>query len=220
MALSFIFSFSTLFLCAQQPNSTFTQTKKSENIDHFISAITKSGQFMGAVLVAENGKVIFKKGFGFADTKTKEAFTPTTQCYVGSLSKQFTAMGIVILKEQGKIDYDQSIRQYFPELPECYQPVTIRNMLHHTSGLALFDDYPDMTEAAVLDILKNQKSLRFIPGSKFEYCNANYSLLGMLIEKISQKNLDEYLTQNLFKPCGMTNTYVDEPSVKNRESVR
>src|SRR5882724_4464153 len=212
-----IFSIFALFLNAQQQSSKTYVSNKSKKIDNFISAINKSGQFMGAVLVAENSKIIYKKGFGFADTKTKEKFTPTTPCYIGSLSKQFTAMGIVILIEKGLINYDQSIRQYFPGLPECYQPVTIRNMLQHTSGLALFDDFPDMTEKDVFSILLRQTSLRFTPGSKFEYCNANYSLLGMLIEKISGKNLDEFLTANVFIPSGMKNTYVDEPSIKNRK---
>lgn len=207
--LSIIFSVFFLSLHAQQ--------QKSQKIDSFMSAINKSGQFMGALLVAEKGKIIYKKGFGFADTKTKEQFTPATPCYIGSLSKQFTAMGIVILKEKGEINYEESIRQYFPELPECYQPVTIHNMLQHTSGLALFDDFPGMTESDVLRILQQQTSLRFTPGSKFEYCNANYSLLGMLIEKISGKSLDEFLTTNIFIPCGMKNTYVDEPSIKNRK---
>ena len=172
---------------------------------------------MGAVLVAENGRLIYKRGFGFSDTKTKEKFTTVTPCYIGSLLKQFTSIGIVMLQGKGKLDYEQPIRQYFPELPECYQPVTIRHMLQHTSGLALFDDFPDMTENDVFKILKQQTSLRFKPGSKFEYCNANYTLLGMLIEKISGKNLDEFLTVNVFIPCGMINTYVDEPLIKNRK---
>lgn len=179
--------------------------------------IYKQGQFMGAVLVAEHGKIIYKKGFGFADTKEKEEFKPTTQCYVGSISKQFTAMGIVMLKEKGEIEYNRSIRQYFPELPECYQTITILNMLQHTSGLALFDDYPNMTENDVFEILRKQTSLRFVPGSRFEYCNANYSLLGMLIEKISGKSLDSFLRANIFIPCGMKNTYVDDPTIKNRK---
>lgn len=172
---------------------------------------------MGAVLVVEKGKLIYKKGVGFANMKTKEKFTPSTPCYIGSISKQFTAMGIVILKEKGKLSFDQSIRQYFPELPEYYQEVSILNLLQHSSGLALFDDFPGMTTTDVFNILKQQTVLRFPPGSKFEYCNANYTLLGMLIEKISAKSLNEFLTTNVFIPAGMKSTYVDEPSIKNRK---
>jgi len=135
---------------------------------------------MGAVLVSEHGKVIYEKGFGFSNVSAKELFTPSIPCYIGSMSKQFTATGIVILAEKGALGYDQSIRQYFPDLPECYQPVTIREMLHHSSGLPIFDDYPNMTENDVYEIVKKQTALRFGPGSKFEYCNANYTLLGML----------------------------------------
>jgi CubicO group peptidase (beta-lactamase class C family) len=190
---------------------------KSKRLDHFISSINKCGQFMGAVLVAEKGKIIYKKGFGYANAKTKEKFASSTPCYIGSISKQFTAMGIVILKERGLIEYEQSIRRYFSALPECYQPVTIRNMLQHSSGLALFDDFPDMTTNDVFNILQKQTSLRFTPGSRFEYCNANYTLLGMLIEKLSGKNLDDFLTANVFIPCGMKNTYVDLPSIRSRK---
>lgn len=190
---------------------------KPKQIDNFISAINKDGQFMGAVLVAEKGKVIYKNGFGFANMETKEKFTPSTPCYIGSLSKQFTAMGIMILKEKSKLSFEQSIRQYFPELSECYQEVTILNMLYHSSGLALFDDYPNMTENDVFNIIKQKTTLRFTPGSKFEYCNANYTLLGMLIEKLSGQSLDEFLTDNIFIPCSMNDTYVDEPSRKDRK---
>jgi CubicO group peptidase (beta-lactamase class C family) len=216
-SLSILLSVFILSLKAQEHSAERISFDKSGKIDSFMSAIHLGGQFMGAVLVAEKGKIIYQKGFGFADIKVKERFKPTTPCYVGSLSKQFTAMGIVLLKEKGKISYDQSIRYYFPELPECYEPVTVLNMLQHSSGLALFDDFPNMMEKDVFDILKKQTSLRFAPGSKFEYCNANYTLLGMLIEKISGKNLDEFLTANVFVPCGMKDTYVDEPSVRNRK---
>lgn len=202
---------------AQQTKNTADFSIKAKKIDSFMTAIHDRGQFMGAVLVASKGKLIYKKGFGFADVKTKEKFTPATPCYIGSLSKQFTAAGIVQLKEKGLIGYEQSIREHFPELPEFYQPVTIRNMLQHTSGLALFNDWPDMTEDDVFNILRKETKLRFVPGSKFEYCNANYTLLGMLIEKISKQTLDQYLTASIFKPCGMKNTYVDEPSVRNRK---
>jgi CubicO group peptidase (beta-lactamase class C family) len=130
---------------------------KAVRIDHFISAINHQDQFMGAVLVAEHGRVIYDRGFGFSNVSSKEPFTPSSPCYIGSMSKQFTALGIVILAEKGALAYDQSIRQYFPDLPECFQPVTIREMLHHSSGLPIFDDYPNMTENDVYDIVKNKR---------------------------------------------------------------
>jgi CubicO group peptidase (beta-lactamase class C family) len=205
-----VFALSVLALpvCAQS---------HTENIDKLMLAIHQNGQFMGAVLVAENGKIIFEKGYGYADRQAKEKFTPATPCYIGSLSKQFTGAGIGMLKAKGVLDYSEPVRKYFPDLPAFYQPVTILDLLHHCSGLALFDDFPGMTEQDVYAILQKQTALRFTPGEKFEYCNANYTLLGMLIEKLSGKSLDAYLTEYVFKPCGMKNTYVDEPAVKGRK---
>jgi CubicO group peptidase (beta-lactamase class C family) len=102
-------------------------TFKRNKIDHFLSALYQEGQFSGAVLIANNGHLIYSKGFGFADHESKDPFTTSTPCYIGSVSKQFTAMGIMILKEQGKLDYHQSIRLYFPDLPDCMQAVTIEH---------------------------------------------------------------------------------------------
>ena len=207
-----------VLFCMLTGFSLFTNAQQhTKNIDKLMSAIHKDGQFMGAVLVAENGKIIFDKGFGYADMKSKERFTPSTPCYIGSLSKQFTGAGISILKAKGSLDLRGSVRRYFPDLPECYQPVTVLDLLHHSSGLPLFDDFPGMTEQDVYGILNKQTALRFTPGEKFEYCNANYTLLGMLIENISGKSLDAYLTENIFEPCGMKNTYVDDPARKDRK---
>src|SRR6218665_115854 len=110
---------------------------KSQKINTFMSTIHRDGQFSGGLLVIDHGKVIYKKGFGYANRKNKELFTTDTPCYIGSVSKQFTAMGIMILEERGKLDYKQSVRTYFPELPGFMQPITILHLLHHTSGLAL-----------------------------------------------------------------------------------
>ncbi len=173
-------------------------------------ALYSRGQFTGSILVADHGKLIYKRGFGMADRQSGTLFTPDTKEYIGSVSKQFTAMGIMILKDRGKLEYNEHIRFFFPELPACMEPVTIRHLLYHTSGLALFEDYPDMTEKDVFNILMKQESLRFTPGEKFEYCNAGYSLLGMIIEKISGQSLNEFMTVNIFKPLGMNQTLVNE----------
>lgn len=190
-----------------------------KKIDSFMNALAASGQFSGAMIVTSNGKTVFEKSFGLADRTKGEKFRLNTPCYIGSLSKQFTGMGIAILQEKGKLRYDQSLRDFFPELPEPYQAVTLRNMLQHSSGLPVFNDVPDMTEQDVFRIVKDQPSLRCPPGSKFEYCNANYTLLGMIIEKISGKTLDAFLTEYVFVPAGMKHTYVDEPLHKRKRAT-
>ncbi len=130
----------------------FAQQSKSEKIDSLMTALYNRGQFTGSILIADNGKVVYEKAFGMADREKNIPFTLNTQEYIGSISKQFTAMGIMILKDRQKLNYNQSIRDFFPELPAFMQPVTIRNLLYHTSGLAIFDDYPDMTEKDVFNI--------------------------------------------------------------------
>lgn len=193
-------------------------TEKSRKIDAFMTALYQRGQFTGAVLVAERGRVIYKKAFGMADRDRKIPFLVATPGYIGSVSKPITAMGILILKEKGKIRYDDPIRQFFPQLPEFMNPVTIKHLLHHTSGLATFDDFPDMTEKDVLDILLKQEALKFAPGQQFEYCTAGYTLLGMIIQKVTGQSLHEFLTATIFKPLGMTSTSVNE--IANRHQHR
>jgi CubicO group peptidase (beta-lactamase class C family) len=179
-------------------------------IDSLMNAVYQRGQFTGVILVASHGKVLYEKAFGMANREKYIPFTTSTREYIGSISKQFTAVGIMILHDRGQLKYEQSVRDFFPELPACMQPVTIRNLLYHTSGLTLFDDFPNMTEQDVFKILLTQKKLNFHPGEKFEYCNAGYSLLGMLIEKVSGQTLNAFMQTNIFKPLGMHNTLVNE----------
>ena len=179
-------------------------------IDSLMNAVYQRGQFTGAILVASHGKVLYEKAFGMADRERQLPFTTNTREYIGSISKQFTAVGIMILHDRGQLKYEQSVRDFFPQLPACMQPVTVRHLLYHTSGLALFDDFPNMTEADVFKRLLAQKELNFHPGDKFEYCNAGYSLLGMLIENISGQTLNDFMLTNIFKPLGMRNTLVNE----------
>jgi len=193
-------------------------TAQSAKIDSLMTLLYGRGQFTGSVLVARKGKILYQKAFGLADRAKNTPFTPETGEYIGSISKQFTAMGIMILKDRGKLDYSQPIRQFFPELPPFMQEVTIRNLLYHTSGLAVFDDYPDMSEQDVFNILLKQDRLHFKPGTKFEYCNAGYSLLGMIIEKVSGQNFPDFMAQNIFKPLGMRNTHVNQ--ISHRDTSR
>jgi CubicO group peptidase (beta-lactamase class C family) len=198
------------------PSDAQKSNSKEKRIDSLMNALYERGQFTGSILIANHGEIVYKKAFGLADRENKVPFTLATQEYVGSISKQFTAMGIMILKDQNKLNYNQSIRHFFPELPLCMQPVTIQNLLYHTSGLALFADYPDMTEKDVFDILLKQSTLRFTPGVKFEYCNAGYSLLGMIIEKVSGQSLNEFMQTNIFQPLGMRDTEVNALSHRNK----
>lgn len=218
-----ILSFLTVFLITYTNLYAFYAIKtdsseKSKQINQFMTALYQRGQFTGAILITDHGQVIYEKAFGMADREHNIPFTIDTPEYIQSVSKQITAMGIMILKERGKLAYHESVRQYFSELPPCMEGVSILNLLHHTGGLDTFDDFPDMTEQDVFNILKKQTNLKFEPGTKFEYSNGGYTLLGMIIEKISGQSLNEFLTKNIFLPLKMTNTSVNE--IQNRNKVR
>jgi len=189
----------------------------STKLDAFMTELYEHGQFTGAILVSRHGNVIYEKAFGMADPKRKIPFTPDTQEYIGSVSKQMTAMGIMILKERGKLSYGQSVRDYFPELPESMQSVRILDLLRHTGGLEDFYDFPDMTEQDVFRILMKQKTLKFEPGTRFQYSNGGYTLLGMIISKIAGQSLNAFLTENIFRPLKMVHTSVNQITARNKE---
>jgi CubicO group peptidase (beta-lactamase class C family) len=152
-----------------------------------------------------------------ADREHLIPYTIKTPGYLQSLSKPITAMGIMILKERGKLRYEQSIRQYLPDLSPCMEAVTIRNLLQHTGGLEGFYDFPDMTESDVFKIIQKQTVLKFAPGSKFEYSNAGYTLLGLIIQKVSGQTLNAFLTQNIFSRLRMNNTTVTDMQHRSKD---
>src|SRR5271169_6254877 len=115
-------------------SNCFSQQKTSI-IDTLMHRLAARNQFNGSVLVAENGKVIYKGGFGMADREQNVAFTPSTPCYLASLTKQFTAMAVMMLMEQHKLSYSDLLSKYFPEFPPYAQTITIRHLLNHTSGI-------------------------------------------------------------------------------------
>ena len=151
--------------------------------------LTLRGQFSGSILVAEQGRIIYERGFGKADIKHNLVFTPDTPVYLASLTKQFTAMAVMMLAEQHKLSYGDPLSKYFPEFPSYAQKINIRNLLNHTSGIpdyvGIGVEHPGLTNREVLNALIRQDSPRFGPGEKFEYSNSNYVLLGLIIEKLS-----------------------------------
>ena len=187
---------------------------KSSGIDTLMQTLSKRGQFNGSILIAEHGKVIYENGLGKADIKNNIDFTPATPCYLASLSKQFTAMAVMILTEQKKLSYSDLLYKYFPELPAYAQKITIRNLLNHTSGIPdyveLGLEHPGLTDKEVLDFLTHKDSLGFLPGDKFEYSNSNYVLLALIIEKVSSQTYSSFLEKYIFHPLQMNHTFVKD----------
>lgn len=185
----------------------------------------------GTLLLAENGRVIYEKSSGFADFPNQIPNTTQSKYNLASISKIITSTVILQLMEKGKLKLEDPIVRYFPEFP--YPTVTIRHLLTHTSGLPdleLYEDlvkaYPDtvVTNSIVIPQLVAQKRpLYFQPGDKWSYCNTNYELLGLVIEKITKTPLPDYLAKTIFEPARMQNTYLQvfgKPIEASNRAVR
>ena len=176
------------------------------------SAQTKKNMFCGSVLVAKDGKILLSKGYGFANYSDNIPNTSTTKFKLASVSKQFTAMAIMILEEKGKLSTNDKLTKYIPDYPNG-DKITIHNLLTHTSGIPDFTSMPlfdsIMTMPFTLDreiaLFKN-KPLDFEPGSKHQYSNSGYLLLSYIIEKVSGKSYGDFVKENIFVPLGMKNS--------------
>ena len=185
---------------------------KAARIDGLMRRLSKRGQFSGSILIAEHGRIIYERGFGKADREHNMAFTPDTPAYLASLTKQFTAMAVMMLAEQHKLSYSDPLSKYFPEFPSYVAKVTIRNLLNHTSGIpdyvGLGLEHPGLTNMDVLSDLRRHDFPRFLAGEKFEYSNSNYILLALIVEKASRQEYGSFLKRNIFAPLGMKHTFV------------
>lgn len=172
----------------------------------------------GAVMVIQAGEIVHQNGYGLADVEEDVAVTPETIFHLGSVGKQFTAMGVLLLVEQGQVDLDDPISTYIPELSWMDPGVTIRRLLHHTSGVMGYDDSDDIYEALlalspapdnedVLSAIAQFPDVLSQPGDEFYYSNTGYDLLGLLIERVSGQPYGRFMEVNLFAPLGMANTF-------------
>lgn len=189
---------------------------KTEKLDSLFNAVEKDSSFNGNILVAEKGKIIYQRSVGYADFKTKEKLKSNSLFELASVSKQFTAMGIVLLQKQGKLSYDDPISKYLPEL-SMYNDITIKNLLIHTGGLPDYmelmskeennDDFA--TNQTIIDLFAKLKpAVLFKPDEKHEYSNTGYALLGSIVERASKQSFGDYLNENIFKPLKMKDTRV------------
>jgi CubicO group peptidase (beta-lactamase class C family) len=170
-----------------------------------------------ALGVYKDGQIVYKRGYGVADLNDDVPITPATVFHVASMSKQFTAASIVLLAQQGKLSLDDDVRKYIPELPDFGERITIRHLVHHTSGLR---DQWNLLELAgwrysldlitdedVMSVMTRQKDLNFKPGDKHVYCNTGYTLMGLIVKRVSGMSLREFTTKDIFEPLGMTHTH-------------
>lgn len=203
--------------------------EKIDKIDALIQAYNDTGTFNGAVLVAENGKVIYKKGFGPANREWDIPNKPDTKFRLGSITKQFTSMLILQLVEEGKLDLQGKLSDFLPYYrKDTGSQVTIHHLLTHTSGIPSYTSMPNFfaeisrNPYPVEEFVKKycSEDLQFEPGSKYLYNNSGYFLLGAVIENITGKTYEERVKEKIFLPLGMNNSGYDrhEPIIPNRAS--
>lgn len=172
----------------------------------------QSSDFHGTILVGFHGKKIISKGYGFRDIPNQLKNTSTTVYDIGSLTKQFTAAAILILEEQGKLSVQDSLSKFFPNLPEDKRSITLHDLLRHQSGLksTLGGDYEKISEEDFLSKVFASE-LQFPVGTSFGYSNIGYSVLALLIEKVSQQSYESFLYDHLWKPAKMRRTGYARP---------
>ena len=218
-----------LFIVILMTATAALSQDKAQKVDELMKSYYDYGQFNGTVLVAEKGKVIYKKGFGMANMEWAIPNQPDTKFRIGSVTKQFTATLILQLVEEGKIKLDSKITDYLPDYrKDTGDKITVHQLLNHTSGIPSYTNRPDFfadvsrDPYSVADFVKKFASgnLEFEPGSKFSYNNSGYFLLGAIVEKVTGKLYETVLTERIFKPLGMTNTGYDNhaPLLQKRAS--
>jgi len=193
--------------------------------DKLLSAQFKPGETGCAALVAIKGQIVYKKAFGMANLELNVPMQSDMVFRVGSITKQFTAIAILQLMEQGKLSLQDEITKYIPDYPTQAYKITIEHLLTHTSGTTSYTNVPefqsyvkeDLKPAEAIEKFRNLP-MEFAPGTKWNYNNSGFFLLGYIIEKASGKSYQEYIEENLFKPAGMTNSLYgsDRKIVKNR----
>ena len=193
--------------------------------DTLLSQQFKSHEPGATALVARNGQVIYKKAFGMANLESDLPMQVDNVFWVASIGKQFTAVAILQLMEQGKLNLQDEITKFIPDYPTQGNKISIEHLLTHSSGIHNFSGMKDPEKKLALDCTPNEvidffKNLpmRFTPGTKWEYSNSGYFLLGYIIEQITGRPYSVYLEDNFFKPLGMTNSFYanDIRIIKNR----
>lgn len=195
------------------------QSDPPRAVDDLVKPLISSGSPGLAVGLMRDGKLVFARGYGLADLHAATPITPATNFRLASVTKQFTAMAIMLLVHDGKLRYDDSLTKIFPEFPVYGNGITLRNLLNHTSGLRPYEDIyeqqmagtpkdkiPQLHDSDVLRLLERQDSGAFAPGTRWEYSNSGYAVLAMIVERASGRQFGDFLQHRIFAPLGMNHT--------------
>ncbi len=196
-----------LALCASCATGSGREPRVT--VDDLFSAYSGSAVPGASVVVIRDGRVIIREAFGMADLERRVAATPETDYRLASVSKQFTAMAVMLLAKDGKLRYDQPVRDFLPELPAAARAVTVRHLLNHTSGLWDYEDLIPETRTTqledrdVLALLAAKDSAYFPPGAQYRYSNSGYVLLGIIVARVSGMSFPDFVQTRIFAPLGM-----------------
>ena len=178
----------------------------------------------GALMVIQDGQVGFCKTYGLANRENNAPITDTTNFRLASVTKQFTAMAVLILKERGQLNLDDPVAKFLAPLPEWGDKITLRNLLTHTSGLVAYENIlllphsKPLKDAQVLELLRTQHGTYFTPGSNARYSNSGYALLALVVAQVSGQSFATFLNKNIFTPLGMNNSVVFEEGISDVEN--
>lgn len=184
-----------------------THTSRAQAPDRFqqvVQPYVDAQMFMGSVMVAKNGKIIFSKSYGMADLEWNVPNSSATRFNIASMTKQFTAAAILLLEDRGKLKTDDPVKKYLADAPASWDKITIYHLLTHTSGIA--DDAAKYEPGPPEKLLFRDTPLKFQPGEQWAYTNLGYIVLGYLLEKVSGQTYEEFVQQNIFKPLGMNDS--------------
>ena len=217
-ALAAAFAFS-----ARASGQAYPQTELTAQVDALFAEWDTEDSPGAAVGIFKGGRIIYARGYGVANLDYGIPLGPQSVLRIGSISKQFVAICIAILTEQEKLSFDDDIRTYLPEMPDYGEPITIRHLLHHTSGireyltLVALIGKPEgsgfgYTTRELVDLLARQQELNFDPGDRFSYTNSGYFLLAEIITRVTGTKASAVAQENVFDPLGMKNTrFYDDP---------
>ncbi|TRZ78308.1 MAG: class A beta-lactamase-related serine hydrolase [Chitinophagaceae bacterium] len=189
---------------------------REKSIDDIVAKYASNNQPGASVLVFKDDKIVFQKGYGVRTVQTQEAITPNTNFRMASVTKQFTAMSILLLAQRGRLKLEDPLSKYFGSFPSYGKGIKIKHLLNHTSGLRDYEDLmsPKQTVALhdtnCLQLMYTTNSLYFQPGTQYKYSNTGYAILALVVEKVSGQDFASFLKENIFKPLKMTTSVAFE----------
>lgn len=201
----------------EDPAAEEDRPSVEERVDEVFADIAGPKSPGCALSVMRDGAMVYRRGYGMANLEYGVPITPSSVFHIASTSKQFTAMAVALLVRDGEVSWDDDVRDYVPEVPDLGHRITLRHLVHHTSGLrdqwellimAGWRWEADLvTQDDVLDLLSRQRALNFEPGAEMLYCNTGFTLLAAVVERVSGKSLREFARERIFEPLGMEDTH-------------